>query len=51
LQHFAHCIISSAQAVENKTKNFDAEIALKRIEALPEEKWVPQIVRRLHHEF
>jgi hypothetical protein len=30
LQYFAHRIISSAQDIENKTKNFDADFAPKK---------------------
>jgi len=50
MQHFAHCVIPASQVIENKYKNFGTELALKGTETLAEDVWVPQIVRRLHHE-
>jgi hypothetical protein len=43
-------MIFSAQVIENKTRNFGAELACKRFEALPNVVWVPQIVSRLQLE-
>jgi hypothetical protein len=44
MQHFALCLASPAQVIENKTKDFGAEVAFTRVKNISAVVWVPLIV-------